>query len=172
MTESAQQIWFTALVAGVVSLLVYLITNGFLPRLRRYNLTRALSIGRDQPHMGNARFRIVNNGHWTIHDAILYLQLDFTEADTMDPPPSVDVHIAPGRFVPLSQEQLCWSVYPNPMKAPICSREEQPFSPCKILPDSILIPTEEGWPGGARSPPTLASFRFALIQTHLTNPAQ
>jgi hypothetical protein len=135
-----------AVIGGAVSLLVNLVTQVLLPRLRRWNLTRKVSIITDPPHDGNARFRIVNGGYWTIGDAILYLQLDFEEADTLPPTPDLQVHIAPGRFAPLSGDQLCWSVSPNPMKVNILAKERQPFSPCKILPGGILIPAEGGWP--------------------------
>ena len=149
MSDSAEKIWLLvlgAVVAGLVSLLVNLVVQVLLPRLRRRNLTRKLSVIAEPPHDGNARFRVVNGGYWTIADAMLYLQLDFEEADTLPPTPDLRVWIAPGRFVPMSGDQLCWSVSPNPMKVDILAKERQQFSPFKILPGGILIPAERGWP--------------------------
>lgn len=166
MDSSEQKIWFlvlAAVVGGAVSLLVNLVVQVWLPRLRRWNLTRKVSIIADPPHDGNARFRVVNGGYWTIADAILYLQLDFREGDTLPPTADLQVHIAPGRFAPLSGDQLCWSVRPNPMKVDILAKERQPFSPCKILPGGILIPAEGGWP------PAVARvlLRFRVYTGHL-----
>jgi len=149
MSDSEQKVWLlivAAVVGGGVSLLVNLVMLVLLPRLRRWNLTRKLSIVTDPPHEGNARFRVVNGGYWTISDAILYIQLDFEESDTLPATPDLRLWIAPGRFVPMSGDQLCWSVSPNPMKVDILAKERQPFSPCKIVPGGILIPAEGGWP--------------------------
>jgi hypothetical protein len=79
---------------------------------------------------------------------MLYLYLDIQEEDTLLPPAGILTWIRPGQFVPLSDsgEQLCWSVAPNPMKVVIFAKERQPFSPCRITPDYILIPSESGWP--------------------------
>jgi hypothetical protein len=138
-----------ALAGGFMSLLINLLMIVFFPRLRRWNSTRKLSIITDPPHNGNARFRVVNGGYWTVSDATLYLQLDMQEEDVLPPPNGISVHIAPGRFVPLDGDQLCWSIRApmmNPMKVAILAKERQPFSPCQIHADGILIPTEEGWP--------------------------
>jgi hypothetical protein len=135
-------------IGGLVSLLVNIFTNVYLPTIRRRRLTKQIAIGTDPPHDGHARHRAINGGFWTINEAILYLQLDFVEADTLQPPQGINVYIRPGSFVPLSQEQLCWSVFPNPMKVSVLAKEEQPFSPCKIRQDGILIPSERGWPSG------------------------
>jgi hypothetical protein len=144
--DFAYHILVPAIVAGFVSLLVYLVTNEFFPRIRRFRLTQEIHIVSDPPHYGNVRFRVVNNGHWTIHDAVLYLELIITADDTLEPAFGYSAWITPKNFVPLSHEQLCWSVLPNPMKVSIFAKEKQPFSPCKIQPDKIVIPTETGWP--------------------------
>lgn len=136
MSDSEEKIWLLLLAAvlgGFVSLLVNLVIQVLLPRFRRWNLTRRLSIITDPPHDGNARFRAVNGGYWTIADAILYLQLDFKEADTLPATPDLNLYIEPGRFAPLSGDQLCWSVTPNPMKVDILAKEQQPFSPLRFF---------------------------------------
>lgn len=138
-----------ALAGGLMGLITSLLTNVFLPRLRRWNLTRKLSITCDPPHNGYARFRVVNGGYWTVTDAMLYLDLDIRQEDALPPPMDTRVHLAPGRFVPLTEGQLCWSVRTptaNPMKVAILAKERQAFSLCQIRDDGILIPTEEGWP--------------------------
>jgi hypothetical protein len=139
---------WAALVAAVASLLINLLVAVILPRLRRRNLTRKIRITRDQPHDGNARFSVKNGGFWTVADAMLYLYLEIHEQDVLHQQ-GIQTHIAPGRFVPFrdSGEQLCWSVTPNPMKVDILAKENQPFSPCHIDHNYILIPSESGWGG-------------------------
>ena len=133
-------------IGGFASLLVTIFANVWLPTIRRRRLTSQMAIRTDPPHYGHARHRLINGGFWTISDALLYLQLEFVEADTLQPPEGINVYIRPGGFVPLSQEQLCWSVFPNPMKVSVFAKEEQPFSLCRIRQDGILIPSEQGWP--------------------------
>jgi hypothetical protein len=151
MTELQKIIWAAGCGAAAgtfTSLLVTLITVLTLPRLRRWNLTKQVSIVTDPPHNGHARLRVVNGGYWTVADAMLYLHLDIKEEDVLQPPPGLQAHIQPNSFVPLpeSGEQLCWSVTPNPMKVAILAKERQPFSPCKITAEYIMIPSESGWP--------------------------
>ena len=155
MNEFQQKLWIAlwgALAGGFMSLIVTLSATIALPRLRRWNLTRQISITQDPPHNGNARFGVANAGFWTIADAMLYLYLDIREQDVLPPPDGFQAHIAPGRFVPLrdSGEQLRWSVSPNPMKVDILAKENQPFSPCVIRADFIIIPSESGWGGPSR----------------------
>jgi len=120
----------------------------------------------DPPHNGNRRFRVVNGGFWSVNEATLYLTLDIQEQDTV-PAEGLKVHIAPGRFVPLSGEPLCWSsqprTTPNPMKITILAKECQPFSPCQIRPDGILIPSEEGWPPAATARVLLRRRRYTGV---------
>jgi len=144
-----------AITGGFMGLLVSLISDIALPRIRRWNLTREISILRDLPHEGFARFRVVNNGFWTINDAMLYIALDICKEDTVlghfacNPSDLRFIaHIEPHRFVPLTGDQLCWNVRdpkPNPMKVSILAKERQPFSLCHIG-QCITIPSEEGWP--------------------------
>src|SRR5207247_277565 len=136
-----------AVTGGFISLLVNLLFNIALPRVRRWNLTRRISIVAEPPHHGHARFRVINGGYWTINDAILYLSLDIQEQDTKPSPYTfLTAHIYPGRFVPLSGDPLCWSVRSpilNPMRVAIFAKERQPFSPCKVESNCIVIPSEE-----------------------------
>src|SRR5438128_1685409 len=116
-----------AVTGGIMSLLVSLLFHVALPRVRRWNLTRRISIIADTPHHGHARFRVTNGGYWTINDAVLYLHLNLQEQDTMNSPcPGRAAHIYPGHFVPLNGDQLCWSVRSptvNPMKVAIFAKE-------------------------------------------------
>lgn len=80
---------------------------------------------------------------------MLYLSLDVSPEDLMPPPNGYRAHIDPNRFVPVSGDQMCWSVrnpIPNPMKVPIYAKERQPFSLCHIANGLITLPSEEGWP--------------------------
>jgi hypothetical protein len=151
MTESQKILWAGvcgAAAGGFTSLLVTLCTFFTLPRIRRWNLTKQVSIVIDPPHSGHARLRVVNGGYWTIEDAMLYLHLDIQHNDVRQPPHGERAYITPGSFVPLpdSGEQLCWSVAPNPMKVAILAKERQPFSPCRITAEYIVVPSESGWP--------------------------
>ncbi len=135
-----------AITGGIMSLLVSLLFNVLLPRFRRYNLTRHISIVADPTHHFHTRFRVRNGGYWTISDATLYLSLDIQQQDTLP----VSAHIHPEEFAPLREDQLCWSVRSptkHPLKVAIYAKELQPFSPCRICPDRIEIPSEEGWDG-------------------------
>jgi hypothetical protein len=152
MTDFQQKIiaaiW-GAIAGGLMSLIVNLIFNVIVPRMRRWKLTRRVSIWTDPPSGGHTRFRIVNDGFWTINDATLYITLDVQSADVIAPPNGNRAHIHPHNFVPITGDQLCWSVrHPtiNPMRVPIYAKERQPFSPCLITPNWISIPSEEGWP--------------------------
>jgi hypothetical protein len=147
MNEFEQKVWIAlwgVLAGGFMSLLITVLSLVALPRLRRWNLTRRISIATDPPHLDHVRLRVVNGGFWTINDAMLYLHLDIQEQDALSPPAGLAAYIAPGQFVPFadSGEQLCWSVSPNPIKVAILAKERQPFSPCRITADYILIPSE------------------------------
>jgi hypothetical protein len=152
MTDFEQKIQLAiwgALAGGFVSVLVNLLFTVLAPRLRRWNLTRHVSILPDPTHGGHARFRVINGGYWTISEAMLYLSLDASPEDVLPVPNGWRAHIEPHRFVPVSGDQMCWSVrnpVPNPMKVSIYAKERQPFSLCHIENDRITIPSEEGWP--------------------------
>lgn len=152
MSEFDQKIQLAiwgALAGGFVSLVVHLLLNIVLPRMRRWNLTQRLSVSFDPPHGDSVRFRVANGGFWTVRDAMLYLALDIKSEDVLPPPSGSDAHIKPNNFVPLSGDQLCWSVrIPtiNPMKVDILAKERQPFTICRIGEEHITIPSEEGWP--------------------------
>jgi hypothetical protein len=110
--------------------------------MRRWNLTRKISIVADPTHGGHARFRVVNGGYWTITDAMLYLSLNISPEDVLPPPNGCRAHIEPKRFAPISGDQMCWSVrhpVPNPMRVPIYAKERQPFSLCHAQGDRITI---------------------------------
>jgi hypothetical protein len=135
-----------AMAGGVVSLVVSLLVNLFLPWLRRLRLTRALSIEVDPAHGPIARLRVTNGGYWTVKDAIVYIAIDFSRDDVMPPTPGSSAFITPDHFVPLEGDQLCWSVRsptPNPIKVDIFAKERQPICPCIIEADYIVVPSEE-----------------------------
>lgn len=137
-----------------------LITHVCLPSLKRWRLTRSLSIEAHPPHGGNARFRVRNGGFWSISEVTLYLSIEFEEADVSAcPQPSnpnehwLNPHIKPGHFVPLDLDQICWSIKTptnNPPAVTIFSEEGQFFSPFRVCGDEIIVPTEEGWPPEAK----------------------
>jgi hypothetical protein len=134
-----------ALAGGVISLVVSLAFSFIQPRIRRWQLTRGLAVEIDPPHGPHARLRVANRGYWTVKDTIVYMALEFS-ADDVAPPPDRGAFITPELFVPMEDEQLCWSVRsptPNPIRVDIFARERQPICPCLIEPDCILIPSEE-----------------------------
>jgi hypothetical protein len=148
LNDFNEKLWLAfwgALAGGVVSLILTVVT----PLIKRWNLTRKLSIVADPVHSDQTRFRVVNGGYWTVADAILYISLDFKQADVLPVPPGRTADITPTAFVPLDGDQLCWSVrnsnWSNPMKVSILAKERQPFSPCRISAQAIAIPTELGW---------------------------
>jgi hypothetical protein len=134
-----------AITGALMSLLITLA----LPLLRRCIITWRVSISADVPHNGFARFRVANNSFWTINDAALYISLDFDKTDTLLCPFTANTtQIDPSRFVPLKDDQLCWSVQspvPNPIRVTIFAKERQPFALCQIMPTCIEIPSEKGW---------------------------
>jgi hypothetical protein len=121
------------------------------PRIKRWNLTRQLEVYSEKNHGKQFRCRVRNGGYWTVKNAIIYITLPFGCDDTREPPPGHDAIIRPDNFVPLIEDQLCWSVRAptiNPIKIDIYAKEPQPFSPCAFTnpEDMIMIPSEEGWP--------------------------
>jgi hypothetical protein len=143
---------------GLFGFLTSLIFNVCLPSIRRWWLTQSINVTVDQTQCNHARCRVSNAGYWTVKNAIIYLRLPFTKGETLDPPPGHQAHIRPDNFVPLDEEQLCWSVRSpavNPMKVDIYAKERQPFSPCALTDpgDAIIIPSEDGWhPTGPKEP--------------------
>ena len=51
------------------------------------------------------------------------------------------------------------------MKVAILAKEEQPFSICRVTPDWILIPSEEGWPKLPLPSPTARVFLRRRVYT-------
>ena len=137
-----------AAAGGVVSIVVNLFLSAFVPRASRWNLTRHLRVYAEAPHGTYARCRVFNGGYWTIGQAMAYLSLEYTKEDVIDPPPDNEAFIRPDCFIPLSEDQLCWSVRApdkNPMKVDIFAKEKQPLALCTIDGQIISIPSEEGW---------------------------
>ena len=125
-----------------------LIVSTITPWLKRRNLTQRLQLYAEQDSGGYSRCRVYNGGYWTISQAVIYLSLDLDADDVLSPPVGYDAFIKPDKFVPLKGDQLCWAVRAptiNPMKVDIFAKERQPFSPCSIRDDMIIIPSEEGW---------------------------
>jgi hypothetical protein len=137
-----------ALAGGIVSLIVNFFLQSFLPWLKRARLTRSVQVYAEVSHGVHARCRVYNGGFWTMGNAIAYITLNVTEEDVLNPPNGQDAFIKPGQFVPVADQQLCWSVRSptvNPMRVDIFAKERQPFAPCAIDTDTIMIPSEEGW---------------------------
>jgi hypothetical protein len=149
--EFGEKVWlafWAASVGGCVSLVINWVFHVVLPRIRRLKLTRKLSLIVDPKHGEHVRLRVINEGFWTMEDTTLYLALEFNLAAVL-PEPGLKAHITVENFVPLSGDQLCWSVRApgiTPIKVPIYAGERQPFSLCRIESDRIVIPSEEGWP--------------------------
>jgi hypothetical protein len=119
--------------------------------LKRRHLTKRLNVEPDIPHGRQFRCRVRNGGYWTVKNAIIYITLSFDQNDTCEPPPGHNAIIRPDNFVPLKEDQLCWSVRApdvNPIKVDIYAKEPQPFSPGALTNpgDMLMIPSEEGWP--------------------------
>jgi hypothetical protein len=141
-----------AAAGGVMSLLVNLFLQLFLPWLQRSKATRALKIETDPPSGPHARLRVSNGGYWTVKGALVYMALDFSPNDVILPPQGRGAFITPDCFVRMEDEQLPWSVrspVPNPIKVDVFAKERQPICPCIIEANQIVIPSEElGREGG------------------------
>jgi hypothetical protein len=141
-----------ALAGGLASLFVMVLSHVLLPFGKRILLTRWISISNSGHHVGNARFRIHNNGFSTISDATLYISIDFDESDIVKPTPH-NAHIKPNCFTALEEDQICWSIKTpteNPPTVSIFVNESHSFSPFRVSGDEIHVPTEEGWPPAAK----------------------
>ena len=129
-------------------MIVNLFLSAFVPRISRWNLTRHIQVYQEPPHGIYARVRVFNGGFWTMGQAIGYLSLEITPDDVIAPPAGNDAFIKPETFIPLAEDQLCWSVRApgkNPIKVDIFAKEKQPLALCAIDGDIIMIPSEEGW---------------------------
>ncbi len=137
-----------AVSGGVVSLIVNLFLQSFMPWIKRWRLTRCINVYPEVTHGEHTRCRVYNGGYWTMGNAIAYITLNVGRDDVIQPPRGQDAFIRPDQFVPLESQQLCWSVRSpsaNPLKVDIFAKERQPLAPCALGPDFIVIPSEEGW---------------------------
>jgi len=144
--QNLSAVWAGALAGGLVSFIVNWLFSIVLPWCRRFRLTRNISIIGELPQDGLLRCRVINGGQWTINDATLYVDLDCKLEDTL--PANGRAFIGREHFVPLSGDQLCWSVRspkPNPMRVSLFAKERQAFILCHIGKEFITIPSEEGW---------------------------
>jgi hypothetical protein len=134
-----------AAAGGGASLVLYFLQ----PIIMRWSLTRQISVYPEEIHGSHKRCRVCNRGYWTVAQAMIYIALDYDlENDIITPPKGEDAFVNPNHRIPLRGDQLCWSVRSptvNPMKVDIFAKERQPFSPCDIRGDCVMIPSEEGW---------------------------
>jgi hypothetical protein len=150
MTEDLQikvyGAFWGAAAGGVISMVLFFLQ----PLILRLILTKQINVFPEEIHGSHKRCRVSNGGYWTVSQAMIYIALDYNlEEDILAPPDGREVaFINPGHRIPLRGDQLCWSVRSptiNPMKVDIFAKERQPFSPCDIRANCIMIPSEEGW---------------------------
>ncbi len=145
--------WLRIVMAAIVGALATMLVGFVSPRLRRWNLTRQLSVRTSVPQEPNARCIVRNAGYWTVGRAGIYISLDIEPEDVVPPPDNQEAFVTPSAFAPIDEAQLCWSVRkpePNPMTVDILAKKKLYFSPFSVGDTFIRIPSEEGWDGKSR----------------------
>lgn len=144
----------SAIIAGIVSLVVSLMVYIFKEQFNRLLLTWCLSIKPTKKHENYIRLRISNNYYSTIKKARLYLTIDHKEDDVLTPPENADAFIKPTAYSKLKDGRICWSFRTldkkNPSEIDIFAKEEPDTNICHVQNDKIIISSEEGWNGTKR----------------------
>lgn len=135
----------SAVTAAITSLIVYF-AQSYIKRKRLTNKLRVVVeyyAGNDNGG-GRPSCRVCNDGQWTIHNATPYITLQIKKGDIIKPPDGNLAFMMPDTEL-IEDQQLCWSVRPNPLKVDIYAGEKQHISLCGITENHIMLPSEEGW---------------------------
>jgi hypothetical protein len=84
-----------AVTGGLMSFCVFRFMNAALPRLRRWNLTRKLTVRPGLAHIGNITCEVHNGGFWTMEDAVGYALIEYDQQDVVTGPAEYEAHVTP-----------------------------------------------------------------------------